>query len=475
MPSRKEFLQTGSLLSAGMLMGWPQLKAGLDFSLESKRPPLADRRFTSKAVEATIQRLKMGIKNEELAWLFENCFPNTLDTTVDFSEKNGVPDTYVITGDIDAMWLRDSTAQVWPYLSLMKEDRQLQTLIEGVIRRQTRCILLDPYANSFYKDGSRVSEWKETDRTEMRPGVHERKWEIDSLCYPIRLAWHYWKITGDSKPLNSDWAEGIRLTIQTFRQQQRKEGRGPYKFQRLTDWATDGVPIEGYGYPVKPNGLICSIFRPSDDATVFPYLIPSNFFAVKSLQQAADIIKATHQLPELANECMALASEVQQALKWNATTEHQKHGRVYCYEVNGFGSHLLMDDANVPSLLALPYLGTVDRNDAVYRNTRRLILSNDNPFYFSGRAAKGIGSPHTGIDLIWPIALTMQAHTSLSDEEIRQCLKTLQTTHAGTGFMHESFHKDDPSKFTRKWFAWANTLFGELILKLYNQKPYLLT
>ena len=475
MPSRKEFLQTGSLLSAGMLMGWPQLKAGLDFSLESKRPPLADRRFTSKAVEATIQRLKMGIKNEELAWLFENCFPNTLDTTVDFSEKNGVPDTYVITGDIDAMWLRDSTAQVWPYLSLMKEDRQLQTLIEGVIRRQTRCILLDPYANSFYKDGSRVSEWKETDRTEMRPGVHERKWEIDSLCYPIRLAWHYWKITGDSKPLNSDWAEGIRLTVQTFRQQQRKEGRGPYKFQRLTDWATDGVPIEGYGYPVKPNGLICSIFRPSDDATVFPYLIPSNFFAVKSLQQAADMLKATHQLPELANECMALASEVQQALKWNATTEHQKHGRVYCYEVNGFGSHLLMDDANVPSLLALPYLGTVDRNDAVYRNTRRLILSNDNPFYFSGRAAKGIGSPHTGIYLIWPIALTMQAHTSLSDEEIRQCLKTLQTTHAGTGFMHESFHKDDPSKFTRKWFAWANTLFGELILKLYNQTPHLLT
>ena len=205
MTTRKEFLQKGSLVSAGLLMGWPRLRAGGNgWALESKRPPLADRHFTSQAVEATINRVKKGMKNQEMAWLFENCFPNTLDTTVDFSMQGGKPDTYVITGDIDAMWLRDSTAQVWPYLPLMKQDQPLQTLIEGVIRRQTQCILLDPYANAFYKDGSRVSEWKETDRTDMKPGIHERKWEIDSLCYPIRLAFHFWKTTGSTAPFTAD-------------------------------------------------------------------------------------------------------------------------------------------------------------------------------------------------------------------------------------------------------------------------------
>ena len=476
MTTRKEFLQKGSLVSAGLLMGWPRLQAGGNgWALESKRPPLADRHFTSQAVEATISRVKKGIKNQEMAWLFENCFPNTLDTTVDFSMQGGKPDTYVITGDIDAMWLRDSTAQVWPYLPLMKQDQPLQTLIEGVIRRQTQCILLDPYANAFYKDGSRVSEWKETDRTDMKPGIHERKWEIDSLCYPIRLAFHFWKTTGSTAPFTADWVESIRLTVQTFRQQQRKDGRGPYKFQRLTDWATDGVPIEGYGYPVKPNGLICSVFRPSDDATIFPYLIPSNFFAVTSLRQAVVLLKVIGGDGNLRADCLALASEVEAALQQHAVVNHPEFGKVYAYEVNGYGSYILMDDANVPSLLSLPYLGAVAANDPVYQATRRLLLSDSNPFYFSGTAASGIGSPHTGIDLIWPIALVMQAHTSQDDAEISRCLSLLQRTHAGTGFMHESFDKDDPSRFTRKWFAWANTIFGELVLHVFDNKKHLVS
>lgn len=474
MLTRKEFIRNGSLLASGIILGGSKSFAIGKTELESLRPPLADRKFTSEAVEAMIRKVKSAIPGKELGWLFENCFPNTLDTTVDHSVIDNRPDTYVITGDIDAMWLRDSTAQVWPYLPLMKDDVRLQQLIAGVINRQAKCINLDPYANSFYKDGSRVSEWKETDRTEMKPGIHERKWEIDSLCYPIRLAHKYWKLTNNTSPFNSLWVESIRLTVRTFREQQRKNGKGPYKFQRMTDWATDGVPLEGYGYPVNPVGLICSMFRPSDDATIFPFLVPSNFFAVHALRQAAEMVNSIHRLPDLANECENLANEVHHALKQYAVANHPRFGNVYAYEVNGFGSFNLMDDANVPSLLAMPYLGIMPKTDLIYQNTRRMLLSPSNPFFFKGSAAEGIGSPHTGFDLIWPMSIVMRAQTSSDEKEIRECISMLLRTHAGLGFMHESFHKDDPAKFTRKWFAWANTVFGELICDLYNNKRSLL-
>jgi uncharacterized protein len=473
MSTRKDFLKTTGALAAGFMLS-KKSWADTYIDYESKRPPLADRNFTSEAVEAAIKQVKAGLKNKELGWLFENCFPNTLDTTVDFSTIDGKPDTYVITGDIDAMWLRDSTAQVWPYLALVKQDKKLQQLIAGVINRQVKCIHLDPYTNAFYKDGTKESEWKKTDITDMKPGIHERKWEIDSLCYPIRLAYRYWKVTGDTSPFDAQWKEAIKLTVKTFKEQQRKNGNGPYTFQRNTFWATDGVPLAGYGYPVKPVGLICSVFRPSDDATIFPFLVPSNFFAVLSLQQAAEMVNKISQDTSLASECAALAKEVGNALKQYATTVHPKFGKVYAYEVNGFGSFNLMDDANVPSLLSMPYLGTVPKTDAVYQNTRRLLLSTENPFFFKGKAAEGIGSPHSLLDMIWPISLVIQAQTSSSDVEIRKCINTLIATHAGSGFMHESFHKDDPAKFTRKWFAWANTIFGELIMDIYKSKPALL-
>ena len=473
MPSRRKFILKSGILASGLVL---QRYAG--FSLEqqnyvSKRPPLSERKFNSQAVEATISAMQKKMADPELAWLFQNCFPNTLDTTVEFEMICGKPDTYVITGDIDAMWLRDSTAQVWPYLPLVQQDEPLKQLIGGVINRQKKCILLDPYANAFFKDPNKVSEWK-SDLTEMKPGIHERKWEIDSLCYPVRLAHAYWKTTGDTSVFDSDWKQTIVLTLQTFREQQRKEGKGPYSFQRSTSWATDGVPLSGYGYPVNPVGLICSVFRPSDDATLFPFLVPANFFAVVSLRQAAELVMAIYKDSALANECTALADEVAAALQRYAVVQHPAYGPVYAFEVNGYGSHHLMDDANVPSLLSLPYLGAVKANDKVYANTRRYILSTDNPFFFRGKAAEGIGGPHGGIDTIWPIAITMRGLTSGSAEEVRQCLRLLKSTHAGTGFMHEAFHKDDPTKFTRKWFAWANTLFGEFVLHTGKQYPKLL-
>ena len=430
----------------------------------SQRPPQEERLFRSDIIEKKIAEVKAMLTNPYLSWMFENCFPNTLDTTVHFRLKNGLPDTFVYTGDIHAMWLRDSGAQVWPYVQFANEDGRLKSMLEGVIRRQFLCINLDPYANAF-NDGPTGSEWA-SDYTSMRPELHERKWEIDSLCYPLRLAYHYWKVTGDTGVFDENWLKAVENILQTFKEQQRKEGKGPYRFQRKTERATDTTVNDGWGSPVNPVGLIVSVFRPSDDATTLPFLIPSNFFAVSSLRKAAEILSEVNGNDGLARQCTDLASEVEQALKKYATFEHPKYGTVYAFEIDGFGSRLFMDDANVPSLLALPYLGDVDVNDPVYQNTRRLVWSEDNPYFFKGKAGEGIGGPHIGYDMVWPMSIMMRAFTSRDDGEIRDCLRMLMTTDAGTGFMHESFHKDNAEKFTRKWFAWQNTLFGELILKL---------
>ncbi|MET4107473.1 glycoside hydrolase family 125 protein [Hymenobacter sp. UYP22] len=470
--NRRHFLQGLTLLSGGTLLQ-PTSVLAVAPNFPVVRPAEAKRRFRSRAVEAAIKEFQKKVPNQELGWLFGNCFPSTLDTTVTYALREGRPDTYVITGDIDAMWLRDSSAQVWPYLQFVGKDAELRQLVAGVINRQTRCILKDPYANAFYGDDTRVGEWK-SDLTAMQPGVHERKWEIDSLCYPIRLAYHYWKITKDTAPFDATWQRAITLVLQTFREQQRKDGLGPYKFQRETAKATDTQPMNGYGYPVRPVGLICSAFRPSDDATLYSFLVPSNFFAVTSLRQAAEMLTQLRQDTATARQLTTLADEVEAALRQYAVVDHPKHGKLYAYEVDGFGSQVLMDDANVPSLLALPYLGALPAIDPIYQNTRRFLLSENNPFFFKGTAAEGIGGPHVGQDMIWPIALTMRGLTSLQDDEIRACVQSLRATHAGTGYMHEAFHKDDASKFTRAWFAWANTLFGEFLWKVYQEKPQLL-
>ncbi len=468
---RREFIRNTSLIASTTMLDSMMGTERSGFPVV--RVPAAKRKFKSPAVERTIEHIRSSIGNKELAWMFENCFPNTLDTTVDFSTLDGRPDTYVITGDIDAMWLRDSTAQVWPYLPLMKEDRALQRLIAGVINRQTRCILKDPYANAFYKDEKKQGEWK-SDRTEMKPGIHERKWEVDSLCYPIRLAYNYWKATNDVSPLDSSWREAVLRILQTFVEQQRKTKKGPYRFQRKTEVQTDTLAGGGYGNPAKPVGLICSMFRPSDDATIFPYLVPSNFFAVVSLRQAAELVEVIHDDGRTAALCRAMGAEVERALGENAVVVHPTCGKVFAYEVDGFGSFYCIDDGNIPSLLSLPYIGAVEAGDPIYLATRRLVLSDANPYYCKGKAAEGPGGPHVGMDMIWPLGLIVQALTSTDDSEIHQCLTTLQRTHAGTGFMHEAFHKDDPRKFTRAWFAWANTIFGELILKTFRERPHLL-
>ncbi len=437
----------------------------------TNRPAMSDRLFVSQAVEAEIARVQSVLTNAKLAWMFENCFPNTLDTTVRYRrDADGKDDTVVYTGDIHAMWLRDSGAQVWPYVQLANQDEALRHMLAGVIRRQFKCIDLDPYANAFLDpyDPNPDHQWM-TDETAMRPELHERKYEIDSLCYPIRLAYEYWKQTGDASVFDEHWLAAIRNILQTFREQQRKENWGPYTFMRVTDRQLDTVCNDGKGAPVNPVGLIASVFRPSDDATTFLFLVPSNFFAVSSLRKAAEILTAVNHEDALAAQCTALADEVHTALEKYATYDHPEFGKIYAYEVDGFGNRLLMDDANVPSLLAMPYLGDVSLDDPVYQNTRRFVWSHANPYFFSGKAGEGIGGPHIGYDMIWPMSIMMKAFTSQNDAEIKRCIETLLRTDAGTGFIHESFNKDDPSNFTRPWFAWQNTLFGELILKLVNE------
>ncbi|MDR3094403.1 MAG: glycoside hydrolase family 125 protein [Bacteroidales bacterium] len=471
MISRRNFIKTSGLGLVTIASG-SQVLAGMSNNARiapyiSQRPELAKRHFTSTAVEQTIVRIKKQIKDPKLAWMFENCFPNTLDTTVNFRIQDGKPDTFVYTGDIHAMWLRDSCAQVSPYLPLCKDDKKLQQLIAGVVNRHTKCILIDPYANAF-NDGPGHSEWL-SDKTDMKPELHERKWEVDSLCYTIRLAYLYWKTTGDTSVFTADWQRAAALIVKTFKEQQRKEATGasgPYTFLRQTDRQLDTLSNEGWGNPVKPVGLIVSSFRPSDDATTYGFLIPSNFFAVTSLRQLAEISQTVTKDAAFAQTCTALANEVNDAIEKYAIVEHLHYGKIYAFEVDGFGNRLFIDDTNVPSLLALPYLGCVSTDDKLYQNTRRFVWSADNPYFFKGTAGEGIGGPHIGYDMVWPMSIILKAMTENDDTEIRRCIRMLRDTDDDTGFIHESFHKDNPAKFTRTWFAWVNTLFGEMILKL---------
>lgn len=432
----------------------------------SQRPAKENRLFVSQAVENKIDSICALLENPRLKWMFANCFPNTLDTTVHFREKGDSTETYVYTGDIPAMWLRDSGAQVWPYLSLCNKDEQLRRMITALIQKQFQLISKDPYANAFNDGPTGAGEDVNYPGNKQSPWVFERKWELDSHCYPIRLAYEYWKTTGDTSVFDDNWLSAIRAMLDTMKRQQMKDGPDDYTFLRVTDRQLDTRCHVGNGSPVRPIGLIASAFRPSDDATTFGFLIPSNFMAVSSLRKASEILSEINEDMVLANECSALADEVDKAIKQYAIINHPDYGEIYAFEVDGFGSHLLMDDANVPSLLAMPYLGDVALNDTVYQNTRRFVLSDSNPWFWQGAAGEGIGGPHIGVEMIWPMSIMMRAFTSNDNNEIRDCIIQLMTSDAGTGLMHESFSRHDASNYTRPWFAWQNSLFGELIMKL---------
>ena len=332
---KRQLLTIGSLWVCSLLFAHP-CSSGQEMQwidhvemYTSKRPPVEKRLFRSEVVERVIEETVTLLKNEKLKWMFANCFPNTLDTTV-FYESEPEDDTFVVTGDIPAMWLRDSSAQVWPYLMYANEDERLRKMIRGVILRQFRLVLLDPYANAFYRDLSGKGEWQ-NDRTPMRGGIHERKWEIDSLCYVVRLAYHYWQYTEDTSVFDENWHKAMLLVVKTFKEQQRKQGLGPYSFTRDCDRPTDSQINNGWGAPVKPVGLIVSSFRPSDDATQYGFLIPANMFAVVSLRQLAEIEDKVYGNKDFSGECITLADEVDAAIRRYGTFNHPVCGRIYAF------------------------------------------------------------------------------------------------------------------------------------------------
>jgi uncharacterized protein len=472
-PTRRNVLQGG--LAACMPCVIPADLQALMWKMVEGRPEPADRNFTSSAIESVIASLRRQISDPVLRRMFERCFPNTLDTTVFPGNFAGHSDTFVITGDIDAMWLRDSSAQVWPYLSFARQDKHLATLIEGVVRRHARMILIDPYANAFTRNTSDPPlPWAVNDHTEMKPGVAERKWEVDSLCYVVRLAHGYWRQTGDTKPFDTEWSAAAWKILQTFREQQRLDGPGPYYFTRQTSTPTDTLPLRGYGNPARPVGMIYSMFRPSDDACIYPLFVPANLFAMRALNYLRELASEVIKDDKLASSCAGILAQVSRAVAEHGKTTRPDSGEIWAYEVDGFGNALMMDDANAPGLISLPYLECCDVADPLYQRTRKFALSTSNPYFFHGEAAEGIGGPHIGLGQIWPISIILRALTSTDDAEITTCLKWLRNTNAGTYFMHESFDENDPQRFTRPWFAWANTLFGELILKLAASHPELL-
>ena len=412
----------------------------------------------------TIRRRIQPLREELTAlpglWpLFERCFMNSIETTI--QETPG--DTFVITGDIPAMWLRDSTCQVLHYVRFA-DDPAVAAMLEGVIARQAECILRDPYANAFNREPSSFKPYDDTPRAS--DWVWERKYEIDSLCYPLWLAEKYHRRTGGTGFLTARFAEALKTAVKVLRAEQRHE-ESPYRFTRKNCPPSDTLPHEGMGEPVGFTGMTWSGFRPSDDACRYGYLVPSNLFAARAMKSAALLARLLGD-EALAQEAESLGREIGAGVEAYGKTAHAELGTIYAYEVDGLGHANLMDDANVPSLLALPYLEVCEKDDPVYLNTRRFVLSAENPCFYSGALARGVGSPHTPEGYIWPIALCVQAMTSEDTAEIASLLKTLMSTHAGTGFMHESFDPNAPDKFTRTWFAWANSMLGELVYRLHE-------
>lgn len=401
----------------------------------------------------------------KLASLYRNCYPNTLETATEILDDGSV---FVLTGDIPAMWLRDSTAEVSHYIPMAAENKEISDIIKGVIRKQREYISLEPYANAYkkYPDDHREFD----DYPLNHPIVWERKYEIDSLCYPLRLTYLYWKATDDNSILDESFIAAAKTTVDLWITEQNHFEKSPYRFTRNNCPEQDTLHNDGMGNPVDYTGMTWSGFRPSDDACRYGYLVASNMFAVVVLGYLDEMLRAVApEENELIAKAEKLAAEIRKGIAEYAVVEHEKYGKIYACEVNGKGDYFLFDDANVPSLLSAPYIGFCACDDEIYRNTRNFILSKDNPYYYEGKFAKGVGSPHTPEGYIWHIALSMQGLTSDSPEEIREILHMLETTDGDTGYMHEGFDANDPDTFTRSWFSWSCALFSELVEKAVNE------
>ncbi|MGX7148475.1 glycoside hydrolase family 125 protein [Enterococcus ureasiticus] len=412
--------------------------------------------YSKSVIENIKKEVAEQSSNPRWSEVFSNCFDNTLETTV----RTTADDTFVITGDIPAMWLRDSSAQMKPYLTVANEDEKIKQLIRGLVDRQVKCILIDPYANAFNETEN--GHCYHQDITEMNGWIWERKYEVDSLCYPIELAYLLWKKTGETTHFTNEFKRAIETIIGVFKTEQYHEN-SPYRFERFDERPEDTLSNNGLGEPCGYTGMTWSGFRPSDDRCTYNYLIPANMFAVVVLTYLEEISKEIYDDKQLAEKANQLKKEINQGItKWGIVEHLGK--KVYAYEVDGLGNYLLMDDANVPSLLAAPYLVYCAIDDTVYQNTRALILSAENPYYYEGTELKGVGSEHTPKEYVWPIALCIEGLTTDEQSEKAELLNTLVQTDAGTNHMHEGINVNDSAQYTREWFSWANMMFCTLLL-----------
>ncbi|CAG8478960.1 3108_t:CDS:2 [Ambispora leptoticha] len=456
------------------------------------RPLESERKFKSHIIEQKINEIKNKMHDKDLARIFENCFPNTLDTTIgwmDHSEKR--PRTFIVTGDIPAMWLRDSTNQVFPYLRFAKNDPKLKKMLLGVIYMQADCILQHPYANAFHPPPGSIprsdNPWSRVDSTipETSTNIWEAKWEVDSLAAFLKISYNYWLYT-DEKPYINDanWINAVNTVLGTIEVQRKgtlEEFKRPaYTFTRETRTSTETLMLDGRGAPVRRTGLVKSQFRPSDDASVFPFFIPGNAMLSVELAHLYELLIDTeHHM--LAKKAALISQEIREAILTHGIVSHYHFGRILAYEIDGYGSMHLMDDANIPSLLSLPYIEFIPKEHELYKRTRNFVLSDYNKFFFACDKPKenvgpveGVGGPHIGLGFIWPMSLCVKIITATDDKEILDTLEQLKKTTADTGLMHESFWWEKPSIYTRSWFAWANSLFGEMILRLAEEKPHLI-
>ncbi|KAK8803713.1 hypothetical protein WA158_001407 [Blastocystis sp. Blastoise] len=458
------------------------------FAICLARPNSDERKFVSPVVDKFIEEFKNKLSNKRLAEIFENCYPNTLDTTI-FSyttgESTSDEDTFLVTGDITAMWLRDSTNQISPYIRFANEDPKLASMIRGVINRQVKSILLDPYANAFNYDKFGNVESHHDDSSSrtgimgvrinaLTPEIFERKYEIDSLAAVLLLSYNYYNATLDKTPFDERWEKAVKLIIHTAKENQwhTRPGYGAeYRFSRKTTTPTECLKDE-QGWPAAHTNMVRTAFRPSDDAAFLPFNIPGNLMLVVNLRRAAAMLRSIRGNDNLADEASQLANDIEEGVKKYGIIE--KEGETsYTFECDGYGNNYFMDDANIPSLLSLPYLGVCSNTDPLYLQTRKFILSERNPYYWKGSAGEGTGGPHQGIGWIWPMSIIMRAYTSEDRDEVKQCLEWLQNS-ATTGYMHETFWLDNVNSYTRPWFAWANSLFGDLLIHISEKFPELL-
>ncbi len=409
------------------------------------------------------QVLENSPLSEKLQRMFRKCMLNTITTTLVQKQDDSA---FLFTGDIPAMWLRDSGGQLRVFLNLDDPSGKLYDVIGAVIRQQFRYILIDPYTNAFNfsADGNC---WSEIDKSEREnPWSWERKYELDSLCFPVELAYFYWKKTKRTDIFDHEFLQAVKELIQVFRIEQHHAEKSAYFFVRDNGIEQDSLPNDGHGREVGYTGMIWSAFRPSDDACEYGYLIPANMFAVVILGYLQEILSALYaEEEELIAEIVAIREEVQAGILKYGIVKHPKYGDIYAYEVDGLGNYNCMDDTGVPSLLSLPYIKYCDTSDDIYQNTRRFSLSTDNRYYFEGSAAKGLGSPHTPEGYVWHMGLAIQGLTSTDAEECKELLQLFETTDAGTDLTHEGFLANDPNIYTREWFSWSNSIFCEFILK----------